>query len=46
VIDDGPVIAAGSGAIRPLQVQRAGRAPMSAEELVRGFPIAKGTILP
>jgi methionyl-tRNA formyltransferase len=45
VIDDGPVIAAGSGAIRPLQVQRAGRAPMSAEELLRGFPIAKGTIL-
>jgi methionyl-tRNA formyltransferase len=45
VIDDGLVIAAGSGAIRPLQVQRAGRAPMSAEELLRGFPIAKGTIL-
>jgi len=46
VLDDHLTIACGSGAIRPIKVQRAGRAPMSAEELLRGFAIAKGTILP
>jgi methionyl-tRNA formyltransferase len=46
VLDDRLTIACGSGAIRPIKVQRAGRAPMSAEELLRGFAIAKGTILP
>lgn len=46
VIDDELTIATSSGAIRALQVQRAGRAPMSTAELLRGFPIAKGTILP
>jgi methionyl-tRNA formyltransferase len=46
VLDDHLTIACGSGAIRPINVQRAGRAPMSAEELLRGFASAKGTILP
>jgi len=46
VLDDHLTIACGSGATRPIKVQRAGRAPMSAEELLRGFAIAKGTILP
>ena len=46
VLDDHLTIACGSRAIRPIKVQRAGRAPMSAEELLRGFAIAKGTILP
>jgi methionyl-tRNA formyltransferase len=46
VLDDRLSIACGSAAIRPLLVQRAGRAPMSANELLRGFAIAKGTILP
>ena len=46
VLDDRLTIACGSGAIRPIKVQRAGRAPMSAEEFLRGFAIAKGTILP
>jgi methionyl-tRNA formyltransferase len=45
VIDDRLTIATGAGAIRPIQVQRAGRAPMSAQELLRGFAIPKGTIL-
>jgi methionyl-tRNA formyltransferase len=45
VLDDALTIATGNGAIRPLKVQRAGRAPMSADELLRGFPIKKGTIL-
>jgi methionyl-tRNA formyltransferase len=46
VIDELLTIAAGSGAIHPVTVQRAGRAPMSAEDLLRGFAIPKGTILP
>jgi methionyl-tRNA formyltransferase len=46
VLDDAMTIACGKGAVRPLEVQRAGRAPMSAEELLRGFPIPKGAILP
>jgi methionyl-tRNA formyltransferase len=45
VVDEELTIACGSGSIRPLLVQRAGRAPMSARELLRGFPIPKGTIL-
>ncbi len=46
VVDDGLIVATGSGFIRPLQVQRAGRAPMSPGELLRGFAIPSGTILP
>ena len=45
VLDDKLTVATGSGAIRPLKVQRAGRAPMSAGDLLRGFAIPKGTIL-
>lgn len=43
VIDDELTIACGSGAIRPVKVQRAGRGVMSPEELLRGFPIPAGT---
>lgn len=45
VLDDCLNIACGSGCIRPLTIQRAGRAPMSPGELLRGFAIRKGTIL-
>jgi len=45
VLDDCLNIACGDGYLRPLLVQRAGRAPMTAGELLRGFPIPKGTIL-
>ena len=45
VLDDCLSIACGSGYLRPLEVQRAGRAPMTPGELVRGFAIPKGTIL-
>jgi len=45
VLDDSLTIAAGNGAIRPLLVQRAGRAAMSPSELLRGFEIPKGAIL-
>ncbi|HEX4801801.1 MAG: methionyl-tRNA formyltransferase [Myxococcales bacterium] len=45
VLDDGLSIACGTGYIRPLKVQRAGRSPMSPSDLLRGFPIPKGTVL-
>jgi methionyl-tRNA formyltransferase len=46
VLDDSLAIACGSGSIRPLAVQRAGRGVMAPDELLRGFAIPKGTILP
>jgi len=45
VVDDNLTIACGTGCIRPLKVQRAGRAAMSPGDLLRGFPIPKGTVL-
>src|SRR5438270_6127480 len=45
VIDDVLTVDCGDGAIRPFQVQRAGRAVMTPEQLLRGFRIPKGTIL-
>ena len=46
ILDDCLGVATGKGYIRPLKVQRAGRAPMTPGELLRGFPVAKGTVLP
>jgi methionyl-tRNA formyltransferase len=46
VLDDRLSIACGSGYVRPLKVQRAGRAVMAPDELLRGFAVAKGAILP
>ncbi|HET9458365.1 MAG TPA: methionyl-tRNA formyltransferase [Sphingomicrobium sp.] len=46
VLDDCLTIACGSGYVRPLKVQRAGRGAMTPGELLRGFPIPRGTILP
>lgn len=45
VLDDNLCIACGMGFILPIDVQRAGRGIMTVEELLRGFPIAEGTIL-
>jgi methionyl-tRNA formyltransferase len=45
VIDDGLVVGCGAGLIRLSKVQRAGRAAMSAADLLRGFAIPVGTIL-
>jgi len=45
VLDDRLTIACIEGAIRPTRVQRAGRGVMTAEELLRGFPIPPGTQL-
>lgn len=42
VIGDDLTIACGDGAIRVSQLQRAGKQPMTAEEFLRGTPIAKG----
>jgi methionyl-tRNA formyltransferase len=46
VLDDALTIACGQGAVAPVTVQRAGRSPMTPQELLRGFAIPKGTILP
>jgi methionyl-tRNA formyltransferase len=45
VLDDMLGIACADGAIRPLVVKRAGRGAMPTPELLRGFAIAKGSIL-
>lgn len=45
VLDDRLTIAAGSGVIEPVIVQRAGRGQMSVEELLRGFAVPRGSIL-
>jgi methionyl-tRNA formyltransferase len=46
VLDEQLTIACGEGALRPVSVQRAGRGAMTPGELLRGFAIAKGTVLP
>lgn len=45
VLDNCLCVACGSGYIRPLKVQRAGRSAMMPGELLRGFPIRKGSVL-
>lgn len=45
VLDDRLTIACGGGAIRPIRVQRAGKAAMATAELLRGFDIAAGTVI-
>jgi methionyl-tRNA formyltransferase len=45
VLDDRLTIACGDGAVRILELQRAGRQPMKAEEFLRGSPLAAGTRL-
>jgi methionyl-tRNA formyltransferase len=45
VIDDRLTIACAHGSLRALKVQRAGRSAMSPSELLRGFPLPKGTVL-
>lgn len=44
-LDDGLTIACGTGAIRVGQIQRAGKPPMSAADMLRGRPIAAGVHL-
>lgn len=45
VLDDDLTIACGEGAIRPLELQRAGKPAMSREDFLRGRPIEAGTVL-
>jgi methionyl-tRNA formyltransferase len=46
VLDDALLVQCGEGAFRLTKVQRAGRGAMTAGELLRGFAVPKGTILP
>ncbi len=46
LLDDRLTVACGEGALRLTRVQRAGKAAMDAEALLRGFPVAAGTRLP
>ncbi|MBM3507231.1 MAG: methionyl-tRNA formyltransferase [Alphaproteobacteria bacterium] len=43
VLDDVPHVACGTGALRLLHVQREGKKPMTAAELLRGFALPPGT---
>ncbi|MDO8605496.1 MAG: methionyl-tRNA formyltransferase [Phaeospirillum sp.] len=45
VLDDRLTVACGMGALRPVRVQRAGKAPMAADEMLRGHAIPAGTVL-
>ena len=45
VLDDRLTIACGEGAVRLVELQRAGRAPMPADEFLRGTPIARASVL-
>jgi methionyl-tRNA formyltransferase len=45
VLDDRLTIACGSGAVRILELQRAGRQPMRTEEFLRGVPVAPASVL-
>jgi methionyl-tRNA formyltransferase len=45
VLDDGLTIACGQGAVRLVQVQRAGKRPMSAEDFLRGVTISPGAVI-
>ena len=45
VLDDRLTIACGAGSVRLIEVQRAGRQPMKAEDFLRGSKVAKGTVL-
>jgi methionyl-tRNA formyltransferase len=45
VLDDRLTVACGEGAVRLMQVQRAGAKAMSAEEFLRGTPVPAGAVL-
>ena len=46
VLDDRLAIACGTGALRPLMLQRAGRAPQQVDAFLRGYPLPRGSVLP
>jgi methionyl-tRNA formyltransferase len=45
VLDDKLTVACGSGAVRIVELQRAGGKPMEAEEFLRGTPVAPASVL-
>ena len=45
VLDERLTIACGEGAVRLIELQRAGRQPMRTEEFLRGTPIARACVL-
>jgi methionyl-tRNA formyltransferase len=45
VLDDDFTIACGTGALRPLKLQRAGKPVLGRAEFLRGRPVAAGTVL-
>jgi methionyl-tRNA formyltransferase len=45
VLDDKLTVACGTGAVRLLQLQRAGKQPMAADDFLRGTPVAPATEL-
>jgi len=46
VLDDDLAIACGDGALRPLLLQRPGRAPVETKAFLRGYPLPRATRLP
>jgi methionyl-tRNA formyltransferase len=46
LLDDALTIACGQGALQIMDVQRAGKAPMKADEFLRGARLSKGFVLP
>jgi methionyl-tRNA formyltransferase len=46
ILDDALTIACGRDALRPTLVQRAGKKPMSTAEMLRGFQLPAGRLLP
>ena len=46
VLDNALTIACGTGALQIVDVQRAGKAPMKADEFLRGARLSKGFVLP
>jgi methionyl-tRNA formyltransferase len=45
VLDAKLTVACGAGAVRLVQLQRAGKQPMATDEFLRGTPVAPGTVL-
>jgi methionyl-tRNA formyltransferase len=46
VLDERLTVACGEGVLRPLRLQRPGRAPLDAPAFLRGFALPPGTMLP
>jgi methionyl-tRNA formyltransferase len=45
ILDDALTVACGSGALRIARLQRPGKSAMDAREVLRGFPLPRGTKL-